>query len=133
MTHRTSNVSLTPNAMNGTKHFLVRQAAWSFGLFFLSPVLKGANRLAAMGSGRISGSSFFWMLGAKKKRHQSASLTPCQRVTGPHLRQVCGPQVEHNAHWHTNLVFDLAHGPGPPLRLSGLEKNMFGAKSSCTL
>lgn len=53
--------------------------------FFLSPVLKVASRLAAMGSGRISGSSFFWMLGAKKKGYQSASLTLCQRVTGPHL------------------------------------------------
>lgn len=87
MTHRTSNVSLTPNAMNGTKHFLVRQAAWSFGSLFVSPVFNVAGRLATMGSGRNLRFFFFLDAGGEEKRHQSASLTLCQRVTGPHLRE----------------------------------------------
>lgn len=61
-----SHINAQCNGRNRT--FPCTSSCLVFWSLFLSPVLKFANRLAAMGSGRISGSSFFWMHWGRRKK-----------------------------------------------------------------
>lgn len=114
MTHRTSNVSLTPHAMNGTLVFLS---------LFLSPVFNVAGRLATMGSGRISGSPFFLDAGGEEKKASIRKPDSVSKGNRSTSTRVCGPQVEQDAHTNLRLIFDLVHLSLVP----GLE-NMLVAK-----